>query len=428
MFIENLKRTASNPRLLAGVLFFTMCTAAGCNGSREHGKYTSEHKAQAQERMSMLKSGTEWQMAHQQFLAGELDKSLKTIEKSLTLNPKVAKSHVLKGRILIEKGKLEAARESLLTAEELQADNVEAQYYLGIVHEQFSQPEEALARYQKAADLDTSNPQYVIAAAEMLMKLNRVDEAEQLLTSRKQNYEYNAAVRQTLGHVAMMRNDLKAAAQHFNEALLLAPDDAAILEDLAQAELKRGGYAEAEFALAQLCEKEPAKDRIDLKQMRAKCLLAMNRAVEARTLLLEIVEDKQGSRDFSVWTDLGNVSAVLKDKPHLRLSGMRAVALEPNRHEGYALKAIYNRMEGRPEDALANLNDAVERCGSDTGPYVLKALVLQDLGRPFEAKQTLETALGLNPENARAKTLLASIDRQLGTNGAAPTVTGVPTE
>ncbi len=29
--------------------------------------------------MSQLKSGTEWQMAQQQFLAGELEKSLKTV-------------------------------------------------------------------------------------------------------------------------------------------------------------------------------------------------------------------------------------------------------------------------------------------------------------------------------------------------------------
>ena len=53
------------------------------------------------------------------------------------------KSHVLKGRILIEEGKLEQARASFLEAEKLDEDCVEAQYYLGIVHERFNEPENA---------------------------------------------------------------------------------------------------------------------------------------------------------------------------------------------------------------------------------------------------------------------------------------------
>lgn len=410
--------------LLAGVVGLALlAVAGGCNNPGQ-GKYTSEAKAQAQERMSMLKSGTEWQMAHQQFLAGEMDKAHKTIDKSIAMNPTVSKSHVLKGRILMEKGRLEEARESLLEAERLAADNVEAQYFLGIIHEQFSQPAEALARYLKAAELDVGNPQYVVAAAEMMVQQNRLDDAEQFIDARRHAFEYNAAIKQTLGHIAMLRGDTRLAAERFNEALLLAPDDTAILEDIAQAQMACGNFAEAEFAVTKLLQLEQNKDRRDLKQMRAKCLIALNRVVEARSTLLELSAEPEAARDVQTWIDLGNVAAVLKDKPHLRQAAQRAVALAPDRHEGYTLRGIYNRLEGRPEDALASFEQAVKRAGAEPSPYMLKALVLQDLGRPFEARQTIEQALAANPTSPRLQAMLASIDAR---TGAGNTVTGVDT-
>lgn len=384
----------------------------GCNNPGQHGKYTQEHKSQAQERMTMLKSGTEWQMAQQQFLSGDIEKAYKTINKSLAMNPKVPKSHVLKGRILIEKARLEEARESLLEAEKLDPENVDAQYYLGIIHEQFSQPGEALTRYQKAADLDPANAQYVVAASEMYVQLGQLDQAEQFINQRKHNFEYNAALRQSLGHIAMLRNDPKTAAQCFNEALLLAPDDSAILEDVAQSQLASGNFAEAEFAAAKLLEREECKDRRDLKLMRAKCLMNLNRPVEARSLLLSLTNEKESGRDAQVWIDLGNCAAVLKDKQHLRLAANRAAALSPDRFEGHMLKALYNRMEGRPEEALTHAHEATLRSGGDSSPFVLKALILQDLGRPFEAKDTVEQALLKNPSSTRLQALLTTLQGQ----------------
>lgn len=399
----------------AGVLCLAAVGLFGSACGQKHGKYTSDHISQAQERMAILKSGTEWQMAQQQFLAGDLDKALKTVNRSLAINDNVPKSHVLKGRILIEKGRLEEARDSLLTAEKLDEKNVDAQYYLGIVHEQFNQPAEALARYNKAAELDTGNPQYVVAAAEMLVQTGDLNAAEQLLNSKREAFQYNAAVRQSLGHIAQLRGDQAAAAQCFSEALLLAPDDVAILEDLAQAQFQANMFADAEFTLNRLLDNPDTADRRDFKQMKSKCLIALNRPVEARTILLELTSDKESPRDFMSWVDLGNVSVVLKDKPHLRQAAMRAIGLQPDRHEGYTLRAMSHRIEGRSEEALTATDDAIKRCGGDIAPFVLRAMIQQDLGRPFDAKATLEQALARNPNSPGVRDMLARLDTQTGT-------------
>lgn len=83
----------------------------GC-GASTGGGYTTEHISAAKEKMNIMKNATEWEMAHQVFLAGELDKALKGVDRSIAINDNVPKSHVLKGRILMERGELEGAIES----------------------------------------------------------------------------------------------------------------------------------------------------------------------------------------------------------------------------------------------------------------------------------------------------------------------------
>ena len=49
----------------------------GCGGG--HGKYTQEHISLAKEKMSFLKSATEWDLARQAFLSGDLEKDRKSV-------------------------------------------------------------------------------------------------------------------------------------------------------------------------------------------------------------------------------------------------------------------------------------------------------------------------------------------------------------
>ena len=52
----------------------------------------------------------------------------------------------------MEQGDLEGALNWFGTAEGLDPENVEAQYYSAIVYERLKKPNEALAHYRKAAD------------------------------------------------------------------------------------------------------------------------------------------------------------------------------------------------------------------------------------------------------------------------------------
>jgi Flp pilus assembly protein TadD len=367
---------------------------AGCSG---HGRYTSEHKARSHERVAGMKAANEFEQARQSFMVGDLEKAERAIDRSITIHPGVARSHVLRGRIMIEMSNLDSAMQSLTAAEELDPENVEVHYYMGIVHERHSQPEQALERFRTAADLEPNNPQFALAAAENMADMGMFEEAEEFLTNRSPSFEHNAGIRQTLGHLAMMQGDLEQAVDRFKAATLLAPDDWGVLEDLVHAQALTGRFAEAEYGLSRLLTVPENKGRRDLKQMWARCLAKVDRPLEARQILIELTSDAAGQKDVDAWIELGNVCFVMRDMNRVRQAAARVVALAPHRYEGYMLRALMQRRNGELPAALESADNAVERRGVSVEPLMLRGLVLRDLGRTNEARAVFQQVQRENP-------------------------------
>lgn len=396
---------------VVAILGACVATTTGCNAFRGHGKYTQEHINKSRERLDQMKSATQYDMAFQTYRAGDLEKAQRLVDVTLAMSPTVVKAHVLRGRIMIERGLLEDALASLKRAEALEPTNVDANYYQAIAYERVLKREDALAYFMKAAELDPSNPQYVVAASEMMIDLGRTQEAEAYLTRQTERFEHNAGVRQTLGHLAMMRDDATTAAVMFNEARLLAPDDSAILEDLTRAQLATGSYGEAEMNVARLLRDPENTGRRDLLHVQARCLTELNRMVEARDVLVQLTSGLEGAADTEAWVGLGNVAYVLKDLNRVRISSSRVIALAPDRPEGYMLKALWHRRMGDTDRALLEVERTLQRNPSFASALTLKGIMLADRGQYEEARIALGSALRADPTNSDVAVLLGSVEQ-----------------
>lgn len=395
---------ARSCRLLGPSLVVTALLLAGC---ADHGGYTSEHMSAAKEKMAVMKSATEWEMARQSFLTGEFDKALKGVDRSIAISPKVAKSHVLRGRILMEKSDIEGAIASYNEALACEPANVEATYYLGLANERLLEREKAYQYYSKAAELEPQNPQYVIATAEMLIDLGRVTEAREFLEGKHAAFNNTAGVKQTLGHIAVLEGRTQDAVALFNQARLLAPDDLFLIEDLTRAQVAARQFGDAESNLSRLLQAESNKERRDLKLLRARCLIETDRPMEAREIIIKLTQDDQGGSDLDSWILLGNLSYTLKDSNRTRLSAQRIVGLAPDRPEGYLLRGLQQRRQGLLNDAAASFEEAARH--DHTGnSLVLLGLTLREQGNAQQASATFRAALEKDPQNKDAATLLGT--------------------
>jgi Flp pilus assembly protein TadD len=387
-----------------GVLMMLWATSyfGGCASG--NGKYTTERKNAAKDRIDGLKSATEYQMGLQSFMAGNLEKAEKHTDRALTLSDDVARNWVLKGRIKLEQSDLQPASVAFQKAEQLDPTNVEAVYFQGILAERVMEREEALTFYQRAAELDKQNPQYSLAAAEVLIDLGRTSEAETYLTSRQEAFRHTAGIQQTLGHIAMLKSDYAAAERYFGEARLLAPSETDVLEDLARAQFLNSNWAEAESSFKRLLKAETTKDRHDLAFMQAKCLMNLDRNAEARDALVELSKKDSGSNDVETWIALGQAAYTLRDTARLRMSFARTIAIAPARHEGYVLKGLHLQRMGDLEGAQREFRKAVERTASAEN-YMLLGLAQHRAGNDSAAQSSFVKAREVDPTNQLAQAL-----------------------
>lgn len=364
---------------------------AGCGGG---GAYTRQTSLDHQSKMDIMKSATEYDMSRQAYYAGDLKKALDGVERSIAINDQVAKTHVLRGRILLELSELDGALDALHTAETLDPKSVDAQYYLGMAYERLNEFETSIKHYQAAAEMKPEKAQYIVAVAEVMIDAGRVDEAETYLSGRRARFDHNAGVRQTLGHIALMQGNPTKALTMFSEARILAPEDMEILEDLVQTQIALGRYGDASGGLSKLLSDEDfAEQRRDLRHVYGRCLIELGRYIEARNVYLALTEDSEGGSDVDAWIGLGNVSCIIKDPYRLRTAAGRVMALEPNREEGYLLRSIWHRRRGESNDALAWLQVAAERAGESQAIYTMAGLVLADLGRNEDARKVFSSVV-----------------------------------
>lgn len=364
------------------------------------GNYTRASNQDARDSLNALHAGTDYDQAMRQLASGDLDQALKTVDTCIARVPDVAKSHLLRARILIERGELNAALAALnyKDAEVEGEAEVEVQdeseaaakalpemsefpYLRGVVYEQGGDLAAALLAYEAAFELAPGRPEVRLALAEVLVALGRNEAACALLDRDVGEFANHAGFRQELGHIALLEMDLERAGTLFAEAAILSPGDKGILEDLVRVQVAQAQYLDALRTFRQL---EPLDGRDDLKRLLAHCLVRTRQPVEARTMLTELTSDAQGARDFESWKLIADTALMLEDDRLLRSAADRMLQTDPERPEGFVTLAVWKRRAGDLDGALASARRAMERAGEDPTPQRLEQLLLHDLAQAGE--------------------------------------------
>ena len=129
------------------IAFLTIVLFFGCAGSTKVGV---EVRNDAHQRMDVMNANLAAQQAKQQFEVGQLDAAIETIDAAIDRFNENAEYHLLRGRILLELHQLDAAKKSLTKASVIAPDSAEPHYFLGVLHQRWSEDETAIEAYKIA--------------------------------------------------------------------------------------------------------------------------------------------------------------------------------------------------------------------------------------------------------------------------------------
>lgn len=368
---------------------------------------SAENKEAAHDRWSLARAGVMYSMAKQQFEVGDLDKAEKTVRSALGTKPDEPRFLELAARIAIERGELEKAFHTLELANGYNADRPETHYLFGVVFQRWQKYPAAYDSYLKSYDLKSDEVSPLLAAAEMLVKMNRDKEAIDLLESKATYFEHNPALRVAVGRMHMLRRDFKIASRFYREAHLLAPDDPTILEHLASALYASDQPGEAIYYLVNLRQVPAYKDRSDVAMTLGDCYMATGKPNKARKVFMELTEADENN--VAAWIKLGQAAWVVGDRIRAEESARRTMALAPERHEGYLLHGMIAMQRKRHDEAVKVFTHASALAPEQAAPLILKGMALERLGNTRAAVASYQQALRVDPNDQRARALLTAV-------------------
>jgi tetratricopeptide (TPR) repeat protein len=204
-----------------------------------------DRNAASKQQWDAVRGGVQLQIARQHYDAGRLRESETVLRQVLALAPEDVNAYHLATRVYLEMGQLAKAREVSSSACELAGGDAETFYLAGIVAQRYGEKEEALAHYLEAQSLAPNTPEYVMAAAELWVALDKPGEALRLVESRIRDFDGSAATRMLAARVCRMLDQREPAIEHSREARRLGGDDARLDIEAALILVWAGAYEEA---------------------------------------------------------------------------------------------------------------------------------------------------------------------------------------
>ena len=389
--------------LMAGSMAAATLLLPACQQKGNHEQWVDD----ANNRYTNMRSALMIDMARQQFDTGDLDLAEKTVKDAMALDADNASLHVLAGRIALERGRLERAYHFFNTAMQFDDRSAEARYYQGLVMQRWQRLDDAELRYREAYDREPDNVSYLLALAEMMVERDHDEQALELLESKIDYFDQNAAVRLAVAHLHVMNGRPDLAVPFFEQAAMLDPEGMKVREDLALAQLAAGHTEAAIETLEDMGRRTTDQPRYGVKRTLAAAYMEVGRQDKARSLYLEVARSPRGKA--SDWIKLGELSLKSGDLFGTLTAANRAIELAPKQHEGYMLAGIVWQKRNDLDKALRMFDQAAELAPTHAAPLILRGISLERAGRRAAAAEAYQDALHRQPNDQRAEKLLSNL-------------------
>jgi tetratricopeptide (TPR) repeat protein len=365
-------------------------------------------KEQATKEWNAARAAVLINLARDQYKAGAFEKCRNTLNDAVKLVPENAQVYVLSAKVYIEENKLEQAERELKLARQYAPNDGEAHYLSGVIYQRWQKPDVAHEFYKTAGEKSPAELAYLLAQAEMLVSMDKPQDALTLLEAKLIYFEHSGVIRDAVARLYQQVGRKADAVAMFRQASILSEDDHAVRERLAFALYYNGEHRECAEVIQKLVQNEAYAKRGDLFALLGECQL---QAGKARLAKFSFETASQYAPDSAnVWRGLGRAALELDDLKRAELSLARAVKLDPAQAETHLLTGYVHLRQGHMPQALSSFQQASKIDPNDTVSLCMVGYVHEKLGQPQQAGQCYEKALRMKPGDDLATRLMAGAD------------------
>jgi tetratricopeptide (TPR) repeat protein len=220
------------------------------------------------------------------FRRGDYETAAETYQQIRGMNPSSARAHVAYARCMRAKGNLEESELALKEAIDANCMYVHAFHDLGLVYLSMEKPDLALKNFDSAIQLSPGNPIRYEAIADILMKREEWEKAENyLMRAVKLELAYPLLFAQ-VGKVLFAQKKTDKASKFFEKALIKEPDNISYLNSMGICLKDLGKFEEAVQCYNTALKYRPQDTKILFNKVL--CLIGM-KDIEKATKVINLI-------------------------------------------------------------------------------------------------------------------------------------------
>jgi len=366
-----------------------------------------DSRVQAHQNWTRIRAEAVCAQAAESLRIGQLGLAARQAREALALDENYDDARMVLAKTYIERSQYASAAAELRHVLHRQMDSADAVYLLAVADEKAGNLPEALTGYLNAYELNEGNFHAVLAAAEVLAAMGKPREARDYLASHFDRADGNPAAQELAGRLAMLDNDYAAAADHYELACQVDPDNPAYIEALVIAQVFAGRTSEAIPMLLRRSEmsQEPAPKWV--YTMLGDCCMAvgeLDTAHDAYRRACELAPD-----DPAAWVNAAKALLAMRRLPQAVDAAAKALSLAENRLDASLVMGYALLLGGQADRAVDVLERAAQVADQDETLLYVLGKAHEAAGQGREARQCYSAATELSPDNPLGAALLADM-------------------
>ncbi len=373
--------------------------AAGCNNTS-----MDDARLQARGRWQLARARMLYGLAEEQLKGGKLDEAYRKAREAVAIQPEFHDARLVLAKVYIEQGRYPLAIRELEQLAVASPEEPEYRYLLGVAQEKHGDLTAALESYRRAQALGDDDRSAVMAIGEVLVAMNRIDEARAFVISHLALAGDDAGLYELAGRLAMMQEDYRAAASHYRQACDIDYENIRYRELLAKAQFRGEQYRDALDTLEALADNRRYEGGAWFYGMLGDAYMHVGRIRQACRAYFEATE--LSPNVSAVWAKLARAAMTAGERERAVLAAQQAQMLDPADPGAVILLGYALLKDERVDGALRVLADGVAAHPEDATLRCLLGRAFAAAGRDDMAVTCYNAALDVDPSHPLARDLL----------------------
>ena len=377
--------------LCVGALLFV----AGCNDDYAEKKQEMKLKWDADVAAAKVP------LAIDLFEQGHIAEAEQMIRRCIRADKDLPQAHLLLGRIHLHNGRFSDAEEALTQALKLDKSLDEAWYLSGQTAQHSGKINEAFQCYQKALELRSGNKDYIVAVSDLYFQSHNYETAISFLDEQIRLHSGLVGLRLEKADMLVRMGQMAEAVKVYNQALLLRPDDGAVLSALGYCYIINKQWPDAAKIFENLSEVTAGPQKKSYLQLAAICSMNSRDYNTAVGSYDRMSVEQRDNAEF--WLQMGQAALGANDADRAFWCGKKALSLKSGYCEAVTLIGCAQYAKGDFGQALKTFeSNTPADLKAKSFNQLMIARCLEQLGDRAGAVRAYKKALEMNPDSALA--------------------------